>query len=140
MKFRSLIAVLTFVMLFFSIPAVAGSTEVKRQVTVYYFYTNARCPSCLDMEKWTGETLKSDFAALLDHGALSWRPVNLNGEGNYHFVKDYKLYTKSVILSEKIDGREVRWKNLDRVWELLKNEERFRKYIRSEVRDFLGDP
>ena len=77
----------------------AGSTQPERQVTAYYFYTNARCPSCLDLERWSAETLKSEFGDLLDTGSLVWSPVNLNGKGNWHFVKDYKLYTKSVILS-----------------------------------------
>jgi len=119
---------------------VAGTAEPSRQVTAYYFYTNARCPSCLYIERWTAETLKSEFADLLDNGALVWQPVNLDQKGNWHFVKDYKLYTKSVILSEKREGDEVRWKNLDRVWELLRNENKFRDYVKSEVRDFLGSP
>lgn len=140
MKFRIWCIALVIVVLFIPLRTVAGGAVTDRRVTVYYFYTNARCPSCLNMERWTGETLRSQFGDLLDNGALTWSPVNLNGEGNYHFVKDYRLYTKSVILSEKIGGREVRWKNLDRVWELLKNEGRFRNYVQTEVLDFLGDP
>ena len=48
-------------------------------------------------------------------------------EGNYHFVKDYGLYTKSVIISEEIDGKEIRWKNLPKVWEYIGSEDKFKK-------------
>jgi len=140
MKFKVLFSFAAIVLLVLPVRALAGSGETKGQVTVFYFYTNARCPSCLDMERWTGETLKSEFADLLENGVLVWSPVNLNGKGNYHYIKDYKLYTKSVILSEEVDGREVRWKNLDKVWELLRDETKFRDYVRSEVRGFLGGP
>jgi len=48
--------------------------------------------------------------------------VNINGEGNFHYVKDYKLYTKSGIISEEVNGKEVRWGNLEKIWEYLRDE------------------
>ena len=137
MKLPQLYIIPVIAILLFPVQTMADSAEPKRQVIVYYFYTNARCPSCLDMERWTGETLKSEFPDSLDSGALVWNPVNLNGKGNYRFVKDYKLYTKSVILSEKMDGREVLWKNLDKVWTLLNDRDAFHQYVRGEVAAYL---
>jgi len=52
-------------------------------------------------------------------------------------VKDYELYTKSVVLSETKNGKEVRWKNLDKVWTLLGDEAAFKKYVRDEVSAYL---
>ena len=56
---------------------------------------------------------------------------------NAHHVKDYGLFTKSVVVSEVQAGREVRWKNLDEVWPLLRDPEAFQDYVEREVRAYL---
>jgi len=52
-------------------------------------------------------------------------------------VQDYQLYTKSVVLSLVKDGKEVKFKNLDKVWQLLRNKDKFYKYIKEETTNFL---
>ncbi len=113
-----------------------GDTSTRFLAT--YFLTNIRCPSCLTIERLTAETIQAEFAEELGAGLLEWRTINIDGEGNFHYVKDYKLYTKSVIISEKVRGEEVRWKNLPKVWELLGNEEKFRKYLKEEIVSFMA--
>jgi hypothetical protein len=66
-----------------------------------------------------------------------FRSVNVDDPENAHFVKDYGLYTKSVVVSEVKGGKEVRWKNLDQVWHLLGDPEAFQGYVEREVRAFL---
>jgi hypothetical protein len=33
----------------------------------------------------------------------------------------------------------VRWKRLDKVWDLIGDQQAFEKYVRDEVRAYLGD-
>ena len=82
--------------------------------------------------------MRTEFSDQIESGLLQWRTVNIDDEGNYHFVKDYSLYTKSVIISEMAEGKEVRWKNLPKVWELLRNEGKFRKYLKEEISAFMA--
>jgi hypothetical protein len=63
--------------------------------------------------------------------------VNLDEPENAHFAKDYSLHTKSVIVSELKGGREIRWKNLEKVWPLLGDQPAFEQYVEKEVRAFL---
>jgi hypothetical protein len=44
-----------------------------------------------------------------------------------------------VVLAEYHDGEVVRWKNLDKVWQLVRSEDRFVEYIQGETREFLGE-
>lgn len=114
-----------------------GETNAARpKLIVYYFHTTTRCVSCLKIENLTQFTLESDFASELVEGLVEWRPVNLDTPGNGHFAKEYGLYTKSVVLSEVRDGRETRWRNLEKVWHLLPDPEGFRRYVEEEVRSF----
>lgn len=121
-------------------PAVAPPPAAKpATVFVTYFHTTARCTSCLKIEDLTASTMTTRFAAPIADKRIVWRSVNLDEPENNHFAKDYGLFTKSVVVSEVKEGREVRWKNLDKVWNLLGDPEEFRAYVEKEVQGFL-DP
>ncbi|MFN8178333.1 MAG: nitrophenyl compound nitroreductase subunit ArsF family protein [bacterium] len=117
-------------------PAVAVPSH---QVTAYYFFMNFRCPSCRKIEAWSHEAIDAAFAKELKEGRLVWRPVNVEEKGNEHFMKDYKLFTKSLVIVDERDGREVRWKNLGKVWELLRTKDAFVAYVQNEVRGYLTE-
>jgi hypothetical protein len=106
---------------------------VENKIVVYYFRTTMRCPTCLKLESYAKSEIETAFADAIKKGKLEWKTVNVEDKGNEHFVDDYKLYTKSVIVSNLKDGRESSWKNLDRIWQLVHEEARYREYIRSEV-------
>src|SRR3972149_3720459 len=52
----------------------------------------------------------------LGSGKLEFKAVNTDEKGNEHFLNDYQLYTKSLVLSLVENGREVKSKNLARIW------------------------
>ena len=64
--------------------------------------------------------------------------INIDDDANKHYIKDYELYTKSVILSHVKDGKEIGWKNLDKVWTLLGSKEGFVDYVQTETRAFMS--
>jgi hypothetical protein len=114
-----------------------SSANSKAEFVVYYFHTNVRCASCQKIETYTGDTLKSDFSGDIGKGKIEWKVVNTDEPDNKHFVKDYQLYTKSVVIVEMKDGKPGRWKNLDKVWEYLGNKEQFSIYISNEIKQFM---
>ena len=54
-------------------------------------------------------------------------------------MEDYKLYTKSLVISKIKDGKEAEYKNLEKVWDYLDNKEAFYNYVKEEVTKFLKD-
>ena len=50
-----------------------------------------------------------------------------------HFVKDYELTNRSVVVSLEKNGIEKRWKRLDRVWELVRDKDAFIEYIQKSM-------
>ncbi len=105
-------------------------------VVVYYFMTTQRCPSCRAIEAYTKEAIEKGFADALKKRDMVCRMVNVEDSGNAHFIKDYQLYTKSVVLVKIRDGKQVSWKNLDKVWALLGDQKTFMAYIVDEVKSF----
>jgi len=119
--------------------AMTVTPAVQDGVVAYYFHTTKRCPSCRKIEAYSQLAVETGFPGDLASGRLQWRIVNIEEKGNEHFIKDYQLYTKSLILSEIRAGREVRWTNLARVWELLGDEPAFVAYVQKETHAFLDE-
>ena len=107
--------------------------DMKDGIVVYYFYTTRRCPSCKKIEAFTAEAVKTTYAKQLADGSMQWKPLNTDDAQYKHFLKDYDLYTKSVIVSQIKDGKEARWKNLEDVWELLGDPGAFQQYVTKEI-------
>jgi len=109
----------------------------ENHINVYYFHNTYRCVTCTNMEKYTREAIDTNFGQELAQGKLTFTAVNIDEDEYKHFVNDYKLETKQVIISQIEKGKEVRWKNLDKIWELVHSPEKFKEYIVKETRTFL---
>ena len=110
-----------------------------QQVIAYYFHGNARCVTCRKIEAFTEKALKDGFSGPIQEGQLVWKVTNVDEPENTHFIDDYQLHTKSVVLSMVTDGQETEWKNLEQVWQLVGDEESFIEYVQGETRLFLGE-
>ncbi len=115
-----------------------ADTTLSHRVIVYYLHTSYRCASCRKLEAYTTEAIQQGFADELKDGRLVFQVVNVEEKGNEHFVQDYKIFTKSVVLVDERSGRQVNWKNLPKVWELLGNKEHFLRYVREETGKYLA--
>lgn len=115
-----------------------GNPE-EDHVAVYYFHGDVRCVNCHRIETYTKETVDEYFGKELASGELIYKVVNVDRKKNQHFVKDYQLYTKSVIVSLVKDGKEVKYENLQGVWDYLGNRELFLDYIKNEVGKYLEE-
>ena len=115
--------------------------DEKTRFVAYYFYNNKRCASCRKIEMFTDASINDEFTKELESGKLEWKPVNVDEPENKHYIDDFDLYTKQVILAEFRGDQMTRWKNLKEVWNLLNDEYAFREYIIKQSRDFIeGKP
>jgi len=107
-------------------------------VVAMYFHGNARCATCRKIEAYSDEAIAQGFVLELESGRLEWRVVNIDEPANKHFIEDFQLVTRSVVLVEYRDGNVLRWSNLDKVWQLVRSKEKFVDYIQEETTEFLG--
>lgn len=117
----------------------SDSTTTAPEVIAYYFHTTYRCVSCKKIEAYSKEAIETGFAEELKNGTLKFESVNIEEGENGHFIKDYQLYTKSLIICDLKDGKQVRWKNLNKVWELIRNKNEFVKYVQDEINTYLKE-
>ena len=120
--------------------ASAGSSSVAgTRTVVYYFYTNVRCASCRQIEAWTHTVLEKRFAPELADGKLEWKPVNVEEAANAHFIEDFQLKAKTVVVCRVVDGKTGQWVDLIDVWRYLSDSMRFASFVEEHVRKFLSD-
>ncbi|MFH1506958.1 MAG: nitrophenyl compound nitroreductase subunit ArsF family protein [Candidatus Omnitrophota bacterium] len=138
---KKLILILLAAVAVISVSSIAFSEQAMSQnkVAVYYFHGTFRCSLCTMMEKYFREAVETNFKDVFTSGKLEFKTVNVEGRGNEHFVHDYQLYTKSLILSLVKDGKEVKSKNLDKIWEHVRNKQKFIDYVVGEINRFLKD-
>jgi hypothetical protein len=115
-----------------------GDTAAADRVIAYYFHGSQRCKTCLTIEAYTAEAIRTGFADALSNGTLEWKVVNIEEPENEHFVEDYQITTRTVVLVEMKDGKQVRWSTLDRVWDLVGDQPAFAAYIQEETKGYLG--
>ena len=121
-------------------PQTQAAEDAKgAHVIAYYFHGQMRCPTCHKLEQYSKEAIETNFKDALASGTLEFKVVNVEDKGNEHYGNDYQLYTKSLILSLVKDGKQIKWKNLDKIWEYVGNKQRFIDYVKSGVADFLKE-
>ncbi len=106
-------------------------------VIVYYFHGNMRCPTCNTLEAYSKEAVETLFADELNSGQVELQVVNYDESWNEHYLTDYDLSFQSLVLVEIKDGREVSYKNLDEIWDLVGNKQAYFEYVRSETNALL---
>jgi hypothetical protein len=118
-----------------------GNNQQQSSHTVfaYYFHRTIRCSTCLAIEALARETIEERFKDSIDKGALIWLPVNMEEAGGEEFVKKFELDAPTLVVSEVNNGKYVRWKKLEKVWQLVHDSEAFDAYVKDEVRQFLNE-
>lgn len=117
----------------------AGENSSTENVIAYYFHGTFRCPTCHKLETYSQEAIETNFKDALASGKLEFKVINIEEKGNEHYGSDYQLYTKSLILSLVKNGKQIKWKNLDKIWEYVGNKQQFLDYVKAEVVDFLKE-
>lgn len=108
-------------------------------VVAYYFHGNFRCFNCYRIEQYSKEAIEQYFKDELSSGKLVFKVINIEEKGNEHFIQDYQLYTKSLIISLVKNGKEVKFDNLVKVWEFLGNRQKFYDYVKDEITQYLKE-
>jgi hypothetical protein len=133
---------LALVLLTLALPALAADepqSESEVQVVAYYFHGNMRCNTCRKLEAYSEEAISKGFADQIAAGELEWRAINTDEPDNKHYIKDFELTSKSLVLAEYRDGEVKRWKNLKLIWQLVGDKDGFLKYVRDTTTDFLAE-
>ena len=134
---------LTFLIIMLVSSGVVSSLGAEKssssKVVAYYFRGTFRSPACRHLESYCREAVETNFQAALASGKLEFQVVTLGDKGEGYYAGYYKIYARTFILSLIKDGKEVKWKNLDRIDGFVNDREGFSDYVKSEIAALLGE-
>ena len=122
-----------------AVPSFAADNPSSGKVIAYYFHGNFRCSNCMKFEQYSKEAIDTNFKNELTSGKLAFSVINTDEKENEHFINDYQLYTKSLVISLIKDGKEIKSKNLTQIWDYVGNKQKFYNYVTEEIRNFLKE-
>ena len=81
--------------------------------------------------------MHSVFHKELRAGKIRWQVINFEDSLTEHYIDQYKLENQALIVAKIRNGKEVEWKLLDKIWELLGDRKKFVEYVVKSVRKWL---
>ncbi len=115
------------------------SVEKNVKIEVLYFHATMRCQGCLTIEENINNSVNSLFSKELRSGTMTLNSIDFLQPANEHYQNDYKFETQTLIISKKVNGKEVKWKNLDKIWDYANDYDKFKQYIKEEIKKFLKE-
>ena len=117
--------------------AIAAPQPESRKVVATYFHGNVRCATCRKVETYAREAVEEGFRSEIDKGVVEFRAINVEEPANRHYIEDYQLMTRSVVVTEEVDGAVAQWTRLDQVWAFVGNRPAYLNYVQDAVRGYL---
>jgi hypothetical protein len=115
------------------------SSAANDYIIAYYFHGNMRCRSCNILEQYSRQAIEDNFQDEIASNRLIFKIVNVQETANDHFMKDYGLYSQSLVLSFVRDGKEERFKNLTMIWQYARDRQRLTSYVKDEINAYLKE-
>jgi hypothetical protein len=109
----------------------------SRRIVAMYFHGDVRCATCRTVEAYAREAVEQGFPDQVEKGMVSFVAVNVDRPENRHYVTDYNLVARSVVVAEELDGTITRWNSLNDVWTLVGDHDAYITYVRGAVGDLL---
>lgn len=122
-----------------ALPVQPVQQAIKSKVIAYYFHGTHRCPTCLNIERYSREAIEKHFSKELQDKRLEFKPLNIEEPGNRHYIQDYQLFTKSLVITLRKGDKQIKWKTLTDVWTHVSDKEKFYQYVKDEIETFLKE-
>ena len=126
-------------------PQTAQINETQKQpeisapakVIVYYFYGKSRCYSCHKIEAFTREAIQGGFEQEIKDGRVELKNINIEKLANRHYIQDYQLASRSVVVARYKGHEQKDWERLDYVWQIVGDYDAFIAFVREKTSAFL---
>lgn len=88
--------------------AARAKSPEKDRVEAIYFHGKQRCPTCIAIEKNTGDLLNTSFANELTNGSVVFKTVDISTPEGEKIADKYEVTWSSLFVNKWKDGKETR--------------------------------
>ncbi len=83
--------------------------------------------------------MKEKFAKELNEGKVEIKTINVEEPENQHFIEDFKLVIRCVVVEKVVGNKSQELTKLEKVWDYIHgNKEDFFRYIQENVQKYLS--
>lgn len=115
-----------------TIPAASDPAAASARYTAIFFHAPHRCPTCIKIEKYSHDALQPE----IENGALVWQVKDYTTTDNATMINQMEVMTSTVVLAEQRNGKIVRWKNLEQVWDHTHDQSQFAAFMQDAWKEF----
>ena len=116
----------------------SASAENSTTVIAYYFHPSIRCHTCLAIEADAERAIKNNFPQQIAKESLVWMPVNLDDPVGEDFKKQFDVSGSTLVIAKMQDGKVTEFKKLEKVWQLVGDNQAFSEYVTGEINGYLN--
>jgi|GEM_PF-5064706 len=116
---------------------VKPAVEIDTAITVYFFHGNKECPFSKKIEDNSLKAAQEALPDLFKSGGIGWIKVNSELPENAHFIKEFNVNGKAVVLVKTVNGQQTAFKNLDKMWDFIKDDQKFLEFFKAEIKAFV---
>ena len=119
-------------------PPTAAQVDLPTDgVVAYYFHGTTRCPTCQTIESYAHEAIQLGFADQIKDGTIRWQVLNYEAPENARFAKEFEIVAPTLVLVRMKNGKQVKWENLMKVWELVDDRPAFVEFVQKKLEDLM---
>ncbi len=116
------------------------TTDIPDGKHLLFFHAQARCPTCINMEKLIRKVLDDSFHHETQAGKIGLMTIPYDVPENRELVEQFHVGAISVILAEKKNGQIVRHRDLSPdVWNNHSNNAAMTEILSREITRFLNE-
>ncbi|MFG0288040.1 MAG: nitrophenyl compound nitroreductase subunit ArsF family protein [Rhodopirellula sp. JB044] len=120
-----------------SSPDVDAVLNPTNGIVATFYHGNVRCPTCQNIERYAHDAITRNFADEMASGEIQWKTTNYEAPANQPDAERYEIFSSTVVLIRMVDGKPADWRNLNRVWEFVGDEQAFQQYVAQQTREML---
>jgi len=107
------------------------------KVQVFLFHATQRCPTCIAIGRFTGETVNERFQNEIKLGQVEFREINIDLPENKELAKKFQAGGSALYFNTIKDGTDHIEQDI-KVWSLIGNTAKFKDYIEDKINNLLG--
>jgi len=116
-----------------TLPSKIPIKENVDKVIIVLLHGNHRCSYCLDMEKWTEETIEKYFSKEKEEGKIEFLVLNYEDPQNEEIVHRYSEHPFVSIYSETIVNGVSNIEEIEDAWFYQTNKEKFIDFMKNYI-------
>ena len=106
------------------------------KVEVFLFHNTQRCVSCINIGKYTKQTIDNNFSEELASGKIIFREINIDLPENYQLAEKFEAAGSSLYINTIRGDKDYIEQDLT-VWRLVGDEIKFEKYLKDKIDNIL---